>query len=205
MKLRFSPTSPFVRKVMVTAIEAGIEKRLEPVATVTTDPLSGLTKDNPLGKVPALILDNGESLYDSPVICEYLDSLHGGHKLFPATGPARWTALRRQALSDGLMDAGVLAMVEGRRPEGERSPGWVAMQKAKVARAVAALETEAERLGDPAGPADIGTIAVGVAMGYVEFRKLAEGWRATHPRLAHWFDAFAKRPSMQATLPQDPK
>src|SRR5262245_57489544 len=129
MKLRFSPASPYVRKCLVLAHEVGIAGRLEIVPTVTADPASGLAKDNPLGKIPALILDNGETLFDSPVICEYLDSLHDGAKLVPSSGTARWTALRRQALADGLLDAALLRRYESLRPANEQSPAWDAKQK----------------------------------------------------------------------------
>ncbi len=102
MKLRYSPTSPYVRKVSVTALELGLTERIARVPTDTQDRESGIAEHNPLGKVPALILDDGGVLYDSPVICEYLDSLHDGPPMFPAAGPARWTALRQQALGDGI-------------------------------------------------------------------------------------------------------
>src|SRR3546814_4963738 len=111
MKLRYSPTSPYVRKVNVVAIETGLQDRIERVPTVTADPASGLAKDNPLGKVPVLITDDGMRLYDSPVICEYLDSLHEGPKLIPTEGIARWVTLSQQALADGLLDAAILRLL----------------------------------------------------------------------------------------------
>src|SRR5262247_3284886 len=114
MKLRYSTTSPFVRKVHVLAIETGLIDRIELVKTVTTDP--DLARHNPLNKVPAVELDDGSVLYDSRVICEYLDAMAGG-KLFPPAGQARWTALRRQALADGMVDAAILRMIESKRPE----------------------------------------------------------------------------------------
>ncbi|MGH6932513.1 MAG: glutathione S-transferase N-terminal domain-containing protein, partial [Dongiaceae bacterium] len=135
MKLRYSPTSPYVRKVTVSALETGLHDRVSRVPTVTADPASGLTRDNPLGKVPALLTDEGEALIDSPVICEYLDSLHAGPKLIPAAGPARWTALRREALADGILDAAILRLLEGRRAAGEQSAGWIEKQKNVIGRA----------------------------------------------------------------------
>jgi glutathione S-transferase len=198
MKLRHSPTSPFVRKVQVLAIETGLDKRLEMVATSTTDPASGLSKENPLGKVPSFVADDGTALYDSPVICEYLDSLHGGAKMFPAAGPQRWTALRRQALADGIMDAGVLGRGESLRADGERSVSYLALQKQKMANAVDALEKEAPSFGSGI---DIGLIAIACALGYLDFRYAADAWRNGHPNLAKWYDAFAQRPSMQRTAP----
>jgi len=198
MKLRHSPTSPFVRKVQALAFETGLDKRIEMVATSTTDPASGLSKENPLGKVPSFITDDGTALYDSPVICEYLDSLHGGTKMFPAVGPQRWTALRRQALADGIMDAGVLGRGESLRADGERSVSYLALQKQKMANAVDALEKEAASFGNGI---DIGLIAIACALAYLDFRYAADAWRNGHPDLAKWYDAFAQRPSMQRTAP----
>ncbi len=204
MKLRYSPTSPYVRKVTVTAHETGLHDRLSRVPTVTSDPASGLARDNPLGKVPALLTDEG-AIFDSPVICDYLDGLHGGAKLVPPAGPARWTALRREALADGILDAAILRLLEGRRPAGEQSPGWVAKQNAVIGRALDAFEVEADQLGDPAAqPTTIGHITLGCALGYLDFRFGADNWRATRPKLARWFAGFAARPSMAATVPKDP-
>lgn len=202
MQLRYSSTSPYVRKVLVTAIERDLDKRIERISTSTLDPKSGLSNDNPLGKVPALIMDDGEALYDSPVICEYLDSLHQGAKLFPAEGPARWRALRQQALCDGILDAAILRMLESkRRPEALRWPDWIALQSGKVSRALDRLEAEAAQLE---GPLTIGQIAVGCTLGYLDFRFGDEDWRPAHPKLAAWHAEFAKRPSMLETVPKDP-
>jgi glutathione S-transferase len=197
MKLRYSTTSPFVRKVHVVAIETGQIDKIELVKTNTADPASGLNAHNPLNKVPALVLDDGSTLYDSRVICEYLDAQAKG-AFFPTSGPARWTALKRQALADGMMDAGVLRMMETRRPEGEQSPAWVARQKLKVTQGLDALEAE------PLGPQlDIGTLAVAIVLDYLDFRFKAEDWRAGHPKLAAWHKTFATRASLQKTLPHD--
>ncbi len=202
MKLRFSPTSPYVRKVRVCALERGLDGGIELQPTNPTDPKSDLAKDNPLVKVPALVLDNGQVLYDSPVICEYLDSLHDGEPLIPTPGPARWAALRQQALADGILDAAILRMVETvRRPEALRWSGWVERQRAKMVQAADVLEQEVETLQ---GPLTLGQIAVGCALGYIDFRFAADDWRAGRPKLAKWYQGFAERPSMQATVPQDP-
>jgi glutathione S-transferase len=198
MKLRYSPTSPYVRKVLVAAIETGLDKRIELVTTSTTDPASGLINDNPLGKVPALQLDDGSSLYDSPVICEYLDGLHNGPKLLPPSGPQRWTALRRQALADGFMDAAVLRRGEFMRPDGEKSPAFLALQRQKMASAADALEKEAASFGTAL---DIGLISIACALGYADFRHAADEWRKSRPALAKWYEGFAKRPSIQRTAP----
>ena len=197
MKLRYSTTSPFVRKVHVVAIETGQIDKIDLVKTNTADPASGLNAHNPLNKVPALALDDGSTLYDSRVICEYLDAQAKG-AFFPASGPARWTALRRQALADGMMDAAVLRMMETRRPEGQRSPEWDARQKLKVTQGLMALE--ADHLGPQL---DIGTLSVAIILDYLDFRFKAEDWRAKHPKLTAWHKTFATRASLQKTLPHD--
>lgn len=199
MKLRYSATSPFVRKVLVSAIELGLDKKIERQPTNPSDAASDLARQNPLVKVPSLQLDDDSSLYDSAVICEYLDSL-AGNRLHPASGPARWTALRREALADGIMDAGVLVRGEILRPAGEKSEAFMAKQKGKMANAMDALEAEADKFGEGL---DIGLIAVASALGYVDFRFAADNWRAKRPKLARWFDKFAQRPSMQSTAPKD--
>lgn len=200
MKLRYWPTSPYVRKVVVAALETGLDGRIERISTPPSDPKSGLTEQNPLGKVPTLITDDGTILYDSPVICEYLDSLHDGRKLIPANGPARWTVLRQQALADGILDAAVGRIVETRRPANEQSPAFIEKQKTVVGRALDAFEKEVASL--PAEPT-LGTIALGVALGYLDFRYAAEDWRKGRPNLAKWYEDFSKRPSMTATVPKD--
>ena len=201
MKLRYSPTSPFVRKVTVTAIEAGLEDRIEPIPTDLKNPDGGLATDNPLAKVPALITDDGVALFDSPVICEYLDSLHDGRKLFPPAGPERWAALRHQALADGLAEAIITRMQEYRRSEAQRSPEWLEKQKGKVERALDALEAEIASLGDAL---TIAHVSIGSTLGYIDLRFPDYGWRATRPALAGWFEAISRRPSMVETFPVDP-
>jgi glutathione S-transferase len=195
MKLCYSTTSPFVRKVHVLAIETGQIDRIELVKIVTTDPELG--KLNPLNKVPALVLDDGSPLYDSRVICEYLDA-QAGEKLFPAPGPARWTALRRQALADGIADAAVLRMMESKRAENLRSADWDKRQKLKVVQSLAALE--ADHLGPQL---DIGTLTVAIALDYLDFRFKAEDWRKDHPKLAAWHKTFSERASLKKTQPHD--
>lgn len=200
MRLHYSQTSPYVRKVRVLALETDLHDQLEMVAQ-TPSPLGGeapLLETNPLGKIPALELDDGTILYDSPVICEYLDGLHGGDKLFPQ-GLERWSALRRQALCDGILDAAVLIRYETvLRPEALRWSDWTEGQLGKVQRALAALEKEPgpwrERL-------DIGTITAGCALGYLDFRYPDLDWRGDCPGLAEWYAGFVQRPSMQGTMP----
>ena len=202
MKLRYSAASPYVRKVMVVAHETGQTDKIEliapTVAPVTENP--EMARENPLMKVPTLVTDEGEALYDSPVICEYLDSLHGGPTLFPASGPARWKALRLQALGDGALDAALLARYElVLRPEALRWNDWLDGQMRKVRQSLDALEADRGALS---GPLTIGTIAVGCALGYLDFRFGNENWRAKRPNLASWFEEFSRRPSMQATVPR---
>jgi glutathione S-transferase len=203
MQLHYSYASPYVRKVMVVAIETGQQAALE----LTPRKLSpvveerDVSRDNPLGKVPCLVTDDGQALFDSRVICEYLDSRHAGPKLFPAAAPARWIALRRQAQADGILDAGILARYETMlRPEERRWQDWVTGQKAKIARALDALEGEAASFG---ATVDIGTIAVGCALGWLDFRYAADAWRSGRPGLAAWFEGFAQRPSMATTRPRE--
>lgn len=201
MKLRYTPTSPYVRKVMVCAAETGSSGDLELIPTDLRDPESDLPGDNPLGKVPTLITDDGDRLFDSPVICEYLDGLHDGDRLYPSLGAARWTALRLQALGDGILDAAVLCMLEGRREPGERSAAFVAHQKGKIERALDALESEAAGLG---GRLTIGAVTAGCALGHLDFRRAEDRWREGRPALAAWYEAFSRRPSMAASAPRDP-
>ncbi len=201
MKLRYSPLSPFVRKVTVTLIETGLEDKVERIPTDVWDPASDIAKDNPLGKVPALITDDGQVLYDSPVICEYLDGLHDGDKLFPASGQARWQALRLQALGDGMSEAGIATLLETRRPEELQYEKWMARQTAAILRAMDALESETDGLE---GPLTIGHVALGCSVGWLDFRFPDLGWRQDRPGLAEWFEGFNERPSMTATVPKGP-
>jgi glutathione S-transferase len=197
MKLRYSPTSPYVRKVLVTALETGLESRIE---RITTDPWSvdvGLLHENPLSKVPTLVADDGLVLYDSPVICEYLDGLHRGRPLIPG-GAGRWTVLRLQALGDGILDAAVLLRLEAMRPEQERSEHWQVVQQTTVDRGLDALEVE---VADWPVEPDLGQITAACALGYLDFRFAERNWRASHAKLAEWYAAFAQRPSVDATRP----
>ena len=203
MKLHWSSRSPFVRKVMIFAHECGLAGRIECVRTVVAmnKPNLDLLRTNPLGKIPTLVLDDGSALYDSTVICEYLDSLHGGRKLFPASGEARWTALRRHALGNNLMDNLMLWRNELMRPQLQQSPETLAAFELKVRNAVSALDGEADALD--ATPPDIGHVAIGCALGYADFRFGYLGWRTGHAGIAGWQEKFAKRPSMQHTAHVD--
>jgi len=199
MKLYFNPASPYVRKVRVTAHELGLAGKIE-LISISLTPVSrhdGLRHSNPIGKIPALILDDGSALYDSPVICEYLDALAGGNRIFPAAGAARWTALRRQALAHGIMDATVLTRYEQAiRPEELRWQGWTDAQFLKIRTTLDALEHEALE-----GTFDIGTISIACALGYLDLRFANENWRKSRPRLTAWATAIGERPSLAATAP----
>jgi glutathione S-transferase len=203
MKLHWSPRSPFVRKVMIVAHEVGIADKLNCVRTVaaTMKPHAELMLDNPLSKIPTLVLDDGTVLYDSPVICEYFDGLHRGPKLFPAEGAPRLTALRRQALGDGWLDALILWRAEVMRPAEQQSQPYLASFSARNEATLAALEREASALAS--SPFSIGHIAIGCALAYLDFRYADRQWRNDHPQLAAWHATFAARPSFRATEPID--
>jgi glutathione S-transferase len=202
MKLWHSPPSPFARKVRACAIELGLDARIE-LAQVTVAPSKPnleLARENPLIKIPALQTEDGTVLYDSRVICEYLDALAGGARLFPASGAARWLALRRQALGDGILDAGILRRYElAQRPEALRWEEWLAGQQAKVDHGLDAAEHEAPGWGEAF---DIGHIAIACALGWLDFRFPAADWRKTRPQLASWFARVAQRPSFAQTAPR---
>ncbi|HEX6980713.1 MAG TPA: glutathione S-transferase N-terminal domain-containing protein [Alphaproteobacteria bacterium] len=205
MKLFFSPASPYVRKVIVTAIETGLDARIErlPSAAHPVNRDMSIVAKNPLGKVPTFILDDGMVLYDSRVICEYLDSLHSGPRIFPASGAARWKALQLQALGDGLLDAALLARYESVvRPSDRFWQPWADGQMAKIDSSLDAIEAEAAGFGTRV---DIGTITIGCALGYLDFRFGSKDWRAGRPKAAEWYASFVKRPSMQASMPADTK
>jgi len=199
MKLHWSSRSPYVRKVMVFAHECGLASRIDCERTLVamTKPNAGLLPVNPTGKIPTLVLDDGSALYDSAVICEYLDSLHDRPKLFPPSGPARWTALRRHALGSNLLDNLVLWRNEVLRPPQQQSPETLAAFELKVRNAVAALDREADALA--ADPPGIGHVAIACALGYIDFRFAQLGWRDGNARIARWYDAFVQRPSMVDT------
>lgn len=202
MKLCYSPTSPYVRKVTMAAIETGTNEKIERVTMYPAGPASEVAKVNPLGKVPALMLDNGSALYDSPVICEYLDHLGGGSGLFPAAGPERWNILRLQALADGVMDAGILIMLENRRPESERSSDWIERQKRAMRQGFDGMEEGVDVLaGDGVTIAHITFCA---ALGWIDFRSIVD-WRDGRPALADWYAAYSARPSAMATEPVAPE
>lgn len=203
MLLRSLPHSPYVRKVLVTAHETGLLPRIEVVETHVFDPATPLLAENPLGKVPTLVRDDGVVLYDSTVICQYLDALAHAEKpgihsrLFPAEGEPLWHALRRNALGDGLALAATWNIRERYRPEGERSETYSRYYRRAIDRSLAALEAEAAQGMSPT--LDIGDIAIACAMSYLDFRYSDLDWRASHPMLAIWCEALTQRPSFAMT------
>ena len=202
MKLFHNIASPFVRKVRVLAAETGLASRMELVQSVFTpvSPDTDLFASNPLGKIPTLMLEDGTALFDSRVICEYLDSLHAGPKMFPPEGAARWAALARQALGDGILDAAVGTRYELALREPSRQwPEWIENQKQKYRRSLDTLEAEAATLD---GPLDIGVITAACALGYLDFRYPDEAWRDKRPGLARWYASFSERDSMRSTAPE---
>jgi glutathione S-transferase len=200
MKLYYSPSSPYARKVRVLAIETKLDKKIEMVNVALTPvaPNADVDKHNPIGKIPALSV-KGIDLFDSPVICEYLDSQHKGRKLFPRKGRDRWVALRLQAMADGLLDAALLARYEvALRPEERRWPEWSQGQMKKMNGVLAQLEAEVKSLR---GKLTIGTTSVACALGYLDLRFADINWRDNYPKLAKWFAAVSKLPSIKSTAP----
>ncbi|MBS0376401.1 MAG: glutathione S-transferase N-terminal domain-containing protein [Proteobacteria bacterium] len=198
MKLYYSPTSPYVRKVRVVAIEKGLAEQVELVDASPWPLPTTVAAVNPLGKVPALVTDDGLTLYDSPVICEYLDALVPASPLIPRSGAARWRVLRCQALCDGVLDAAVAIVLERRRPEAERSAAAQARATDAIRRSVAAFGAE---LNPAATPFDLGQISIAVALGYLEFRLGDLDIGTGAPALADWWRAVRDRPSLAATRP----
>lgn len=202
MKLFFSPASPFVRKVLVCAIERSLDGAIErlPSAAHPINQDKMIRTHNPTGKVPTLIATDGTPIYDSRVICEYLDSIGDAPRLFPAEGAARWQALVLQSAADELLDAALLARYEAiARPEALRWPDWTHSQMEKID---ASLDDFANRwIGHLETRLDIGVIATACALGYLDFRFADHGWRKGRDRLTAWFGGFALRPSFQASIP----
>jgi len=196
MKLYYAPTSPYVRKVMACAITRGLEGRIQLHASNPHASPADLVADNPTSKVPCLVTDDGLPLYDSPVICEFLDSIGDAPVLFPASGAARWRALKFQAMGDGILDAAVPCRGELARPREDARDAAIARYKAAMSRTVDALEEAAPHLH-----VDIGSIAVACALGYLDFRYPADQWRSGHPRLTAWFEAFSGNPGIAQTVP----
>lgn len=193
--------SPFARKVRILAREKGLSDLIEESA-VTVSPVSvkeALARENPLAKLPVLVIDGGECLFDSAVICEYLDTLHRGRKAFPESGLDRFRTLRQQALCDGMLDAAILCRYElALRPIELRWDQWIEGQKAKIFGGLAVLEAEADSWPDEFEMVQIGAVCV---LGYLDFRFPDWDWRLAHPQLDAWYRSASVRPSVLETAP----
>lgn len=196
MKLRYSPASPFARKCAIASHVLGLAGRIE-LVDGEGDPGDAIRSRNPLNKIPLLVADDGDAIFDSVVICEYLDHVAGGGRIIPSEPKARFRALTLQALADGAMDASILVMYEGRfREPDQHSPRWVAMQQKKVDTSLDSLEAMT-----PDDTIHIGSIATSALLGYLDFR-FKGAWRESRPKLAAWFDGFSARlPGYAATQP----
>jgi glutathione S-transferase len=199
MKLIYSAASPYARKARAVAIESGLADKIEMEAINPWEDPTGYRDVNPIGKVPALIRDDGPVLYESNVVCEYLDA-QGDTKIYPAPGPDRWTALRQLAAADGMLDSSVLTRIEGMFHEGNAvAQKLIDRQELSVSKALNQLENE---VTDLEGPVTIGQIATACALGYRDFRFAEIDWRNAHPKLGVWYAAFGQRPSIAKTDPE---
>ena len=199
MKLFWSPASPYARKVRVVAHETGLVGRIEEVPVDTSQVPPDLIATNPLGKVPALVLDDGTALFDSPVICAWLDAEGSGPALVPASGPERFLVLRAEALADGVMDLAVGLVMETRKPENERSPTTAAKWRGQLARSLDAMAADCATLP---GTATLGHLAYVCALDYIAFRHPDIAWQEGRAGLASWRDGVANRPSLIETAPK---
>jgi glutathione S-transferase len=199
MKLFYSPTSPYVRKVVACAMLREIDQQIALVPANPHQSPPELVAANPLSKVPCLITVDGLALFDSPVICEFLDSVGEAPPMFPPRGGLRWRALKQQAIGDGMLDAAVARRMEQAKPQEAARDAFMARQQAAVARSLDELEREM-----PHKTPDIGTVAIACALGYLDFRFAAENWREGHSQLAGWYDAMLALPALARTVPKDP-
>jgi glutathione S-transferase len=196
VKLYYSPTSPYVRKVMVCAIIRGLDGRIDRHMSNPHESPADLVADNPLSKVPCLVTEDGLSLFGSQLICEYLDSLGEELPLFPGHGAARWRALKFQSLGDGILDAAVPCRGEQGKPKEAARDAHIARYKAAISRTVDMLEAD-----PPHKHIDIGSITVACALGYLDFRFASDAWRTGHPGLAAWHEGFARNKGLPETVP----
>jgi len=197
MQLVYAKPSPYSRKVRVVILEKGLVDRVSEVIVSPMEDAAALLEVNPLGKVPALRLDDCTCLYDSWVICEYLDTLTPMPRLIP-DGTARIDVLRRSALADGVLDAAVTARMELLRPEPMRWPPWTERQQRAIRRSLAVMEQDVAALG---AAVTLAHIEFAVVLEYLDFRLPELAWREAHPALAAWLTQFSQRPSMRATVP----
>ncbi len=203
MKLHWSSRSPYVRKVMICVYELGLADKIERVSSVVSlsKPNAEVMRDNPLGRIPTLILDDGRVFHDSLLICEYLDSLCADTPLFPPlsldNADARWVALQRHALGNGLLDALLLWRSEMGKPAARQTPEWLTTFALKTRNALDAMEADAEALMRT--PFDIGHVGIGTVLAYLDFRFADFDWRRDHPRTAVWMRQFLQRDSVVKT------
>ncbi len=196
MKLFYSVTSPYARKTRLMAREKGFQDRIEEIPCNPHEKVPGLSEANPLGRVPTLVLDDGSGLYDSPVICQYLDSLSDTPRLIPESEPRRWDTLRWEALADGILDAAYNSVMEGRRPLNEQSQDWIGRWHDEIRTALDAMERDLPTL--PEYPC-LSHLALAAALSYLDFRLPDLAWRDGHPAGARWYDNFSRSPSMVET------
>ncbi len=202
MTLLYSPTSPFVRKVMVLLHETGQLDRvaLQEVQLSPTSPSATVKAQNPAGKIPALCLADGNVLVDSRVILDYLDQQHVGEPLIPPNGAARWRRLSLAALADAVLDAAVLMRYESfLRPADKRWSEWLDGQQAKIEQCLQHFEHDA--IAELSSRFDIAAIGVACALGYLDLRQPELAWRQRYPQLAAWYAEVSQRPSLQASVP----
>lgn len=197
MKLFSSPTSPYARKARILIIELGLEQAVEIINAVPMENPADLQATNPIGKVPALVMESGQALYDSPVICEYIDA-QNGNKFLPASGDERWDNLRRQALADGVIDASFNRTMERLKDENMQSELWLGRWQSAIARGVTEIEKDVAGKGDRF---DLGDVTAAAALGYLDLRHSDLEWRKGHDDLAAWFETVSKRPSVSQTVP----
>lgn len=197
MKLYYSPTSPYARKVLAIAHEKGLSSKIEKLPA--REPGVNLDRMNPLDKIPTLVTDDGEVLIESALISQYLDEMGGGRRLYPESGKARRRMLQLEAIGHGVCDAGVLCRMEGRMHKPEQiSSEWMERQQKKLTRGFAAMEQALGELSAAVTPAHI---TYGVTLYFVEQHKIAPGWREANPKLAAWYDEFSRQPCMTKTEP----
>ena len=197
MQLFYSPTSPYARNCRVVARERGLMDRIEERAVSPYDDPPELLAANPLARVPTLLRDDGSAVFDSPVICAYLDALSPGPALIP-DGPRRWDVLTREALADGILDAAFAMVMERRRPDPQQSPDWLARWAAAIVRSLDAVEADIAGFG---GDITIAQLGLGAALGYLDFRLPDLAWRTGRPQTEAWFEAFSTRECMRETAP----
>jgi len=198
MKLFYSKTSPYSRKVRITILEKGLADQVEHILCNPFDEAVELKALNPLGKIPTLVLDDARVVYDSPVICEYLDTLNTHGELVPSSNDARLLVNTWQALADGIIDASYNIVMEGRRDESERSQDCIERWKGSIVDSLKQIERQITTLPDDTTMAQISLAA---ALGYLDFRLSYLEWRNGQANTAAWYEVFAKRASMVTTQP----